>query len=172
MLYPLGILAGEPKASLKKPNCGSNIYFAALLAPNLDCIEERHHLHVADVESISRHSNQHESVDVTLANLSVPEPVKASNKSKTQPPSSQTKVSTFEVRDFISNESNSRQRDQDVSADEKLTNLPPSVPVKAPQPYENQPKVANPDTNIGAATAISNENKTVKVSKEDKNTTV
>ena len=85
ILYPLGILVGEPKLQLKKPPCGSHIYFAALLAPNLDCIEERHQLYVSDLKSLSSHSKQHEPLNVTLANLAPPEQPKVSNQSKTQP---------------------------------------------------------------------------------------
>ena len=39
ILYPLGILVGEPK--LHRPKCGTSVYYAALLAPNLEAIAEK-----------------------------------------------------------------------------------------------------------------------------------
>ena len=51
ILYPLGILVGEPK--LHRPKCGTSVYYAALLAPNLEAIAEKFQPFVSN---LSHHS--------------------------------------------------------------------------------------------------------------------
>ena len=49
ILYPLGILAGEPKPFIQRPKCGTSVYYAALLAPNLEAIAEKFQPYVSNL---------------------------------------------------------------------------------------------------------------------------
>lgn len=66
-LYPLGILTGEEK---ERPSCGTTVYSAALLAPNLQDIEERFgSLYAADLRSISTNGKGALNLDEIVENL-------------------------------------------------------------------------------------------------------
>ena len=52
ILYPLGILVGAPK--LHRPKCGTSVYYAALLAPNLEAIAEKFQPFVSNLSHRSR----------------------------------------------------------------------------------------------------------------------
>ena len=65
-LYPLAMLVGE---NLRKPQCKSTVYQAVLLAPNLAGIEDRHSPVVSDLQSISTHCTNAQSVDRQCWNL-------------------------------------------------------------------------------------------------------
>ena len=65
-LYPLAMLVRE---NLRKPQCKSTVYQAVLLAPNLASIEDRHSPVVSDLQSISTHCTNAQSVDRQCWNL-------------------------------------------------------------------------------------------------------
>ena len=60
ILYPLGMLIGVSK---RKPECGTTVYQAVPLAPNLASIEERHELFVSGLKSLSVHCDHSSTLD-------------------------------------------------------------------------------------------------------------